>query len=47
MTTTETNKVKDYYTPEEARRLTEKDLDDPQVMKAVEYSMTKWEQDKH
>ena len=34
--------VKEYYTPEEARRLTSKDLDDPAVMKAVRYSMTKW-----
>ena len=46
MTTTEPNKVKDYYTPEEARKLTDKDLDDPQIMKAVEYSMTKWYQEK-
>lgn len=36
------NKVKDYYTPDEARRLTEKDLDDPNVMKAVEKSMAIW-----
>lgn len=47
MTTTEPNKIKDYYTPDEVRKLTDKDLDDPQVMKAVENSMTKWEQDKH
>lgn len=46
MTTTETNKVKDYYTPDEARKLTSKDLDDPQIMKAVEESMTKWYQEK-
>lgn len=46
MTTTEPNKVKDYYTPDEVRKLTSKDLDDPQVMKAVEESMTKWYQEK-
>lgn len=34
--------VKDYYTPEEARRLTSKDLDDPRVMAAVEKSMQQW-----
>ncbi len=35
-------KVKDYYTPEEARRLTSRDLDNPKVMEAVERSMTMW-----
>lgn len=34
------NGVKDYYTPEEIERLTEEDLDDPQVWKAVRRSMT-------
>lgn len=34
--------VKDYYTPEEARRLTKEELDDPAVFKAVTKSMEKW-----
>lgn len=42
MKNTTSNEVKDYYTPEEARRLTDKDLDNPEVMKAVERSMTVW-----
>lgn len=42
MKTTATKQVKDYYTPDEARRLTSKDLDDPQVMAAVEKSMQMW-----
>jgi len=42
MKNTKPNKIKDYYTPEEARRLTSKDLDNPEVMKAVERSMQKW-----
>ena len=32
--------VKDYYTPEEIERMTEEDLDDPQVWDAVRRSMT-------
>lgn len=36
------SKVKDYYTPDEARRLTSKDLDNPEVMAAVEKSMQIW-----
>jgi hypothetical protein len=32
--------VKDYYSPEEIDRLTEEDLDDPQVWEAVRRSMT-------
>jgi hypothetical protein len=32
--------VKDYYTPEEISRMTEEDLDDPQVWAAVRRSMT-------
>lgn len=42
MKTVAKKQVKDYYTPEEARRLTSKDLDDPAVMAAVEKSMTMW-----
>lgn len=37
------NKVKDFYTPDEVRKLTSKDLDNPEIMKAVEKSMTMWE----
>jgi len=36
-------KVKDFYTPDEVRKLTSKDLDNPEIMKAVEKSMTMWE----
>jgi len=38
--------VKEYYTPEEARRLTSKDLDDPRIMAAVEKSMQMWYENK-
>lgn len=43
-----TNKVevKEYYTPEEVRKLSMKDLDDPKIMAAVEKSMTLWEKNK-
>ena len=34
---------KEFYTPEEARKLTMKDLDDPRIMQAVEKSMQMWE----
>ena len=44
--TTKVDKYKDYYTPDEARKLTEKDLDDPKIMKALEYSMQEWERRK-
>ena len=37
------NGVKDFYTPEEAKRFTVKDLDEnPEIMKAIERSMLKW-----
>lgn len=42
MKNTAPSKVKDYYTPAEARRLSSKDLDDPNVMAAVEKSMQIW-----
>lgn len=35
-----TNAKKDYYSPEEIDKLTEKDLDDPEVWEAVRRSMT-------
>lgn len=34
------SKVKDYYSPEEIAKLTEEDLDDPQIWEAVRRSMT-------
>ena len=37
---TQESRVKDYYTPEEIERLTEEDLDNPQVWDAVRRSMT-------
>ncbi len=37
------NSVKDFYTPEEAKRFSVKDLDaNPEIMKAIERSMLKW-----
>ncbi|MBR5559004.1 MAG: hypothetical protein IKU72_02010 [Oscillospiraceae bacterium] len=36
--------AKEYYTPAEVDRLTEKELKDPAVMAAVRWSMTKWKQ---
>lgn len=37
------NGVKDFYTPEEARQFTRKQLDEnPQIVKAIENSMRKW-----
>ena len=39
---TSTPKEKDYYSPEEVDRLSEKDLENPRVMEAVQRSMTKW-----
>lgn len=41
-TETKVDKYKEYYTPDEVRKLTSKDLDDPRIMKAVDDSMTKW-----
>ena len=35
-------KYKDIYTPQEVQQLSEKDLDDPQIMAAVERSMAEW-----
>lgn len=40
MKQTPQTRVKDYYTPDEIERLTEDDLDDPQVWEAVRRSMT-------
>lgn len=41
MKNTEVKKVKEYYSPEEISRLTDEDLDDPQVWEAVRKSMTR------
>lgn len=42
-TSSEDTGVKDYYTPEEARRFTKKDFDkNPELFAAVEKSMLKW-----
>lgn len=35
-------KIKEFYTQTEVEALTEKDLDNPELLRAVEYSMTKW-----
>ncbi len=36
------SRQKDYYSPAEVDKLTEKDLDDPKILEAVKRSMTKW-----
>lgn len=36
------NEIKEYYTPEEVKKFSSKDLDNPALMKAVEKSMAKW-----
>lgn len=36
------NKIKEYYTPDEVSKFTSKDLDNPELMRAVEKSMSKW-----
>lgn len=41
MKNTQANKVKEYYSPEEIARLTDEDLDNPQVWEAVRKSMTR------
>lgn len=41
MKNSDTTAVKDYYTPEEIGKLSEKDLDDPKIWEAVRKSMTK------
>ena len=35
------DRVKDYYSPEEIAKLTDEDLDDPQIWEAVRKSMTR------
>lgn len=40
------NEIKDYYTPEEVRNLSEDDLDNPKLMRAVEKSMELWGKNK-
>ena len=41
MKNTQSSKVKEYYSPEEISRLTDEELDDPQVWEAVRKSMTR------
>ena len=42
-TVTDTNELKDFYTPEEAKRFTVKDLDEnPRLLGILEESMKKW-----
>lgn len=36
------SKLKEYYSSEEVDRLTEKDLDNPEIRKRVRESMSKW-----
>lgn len=36
------SKLKEYYSPEDVNRLTQKDLDNPEIFKRVRESMTKW-----
>jgi hypothetical protein len=41
--TSKDDAVKDFYTPDEARSFSRKYLDEhPEVVKAIESSMTKW-----
>lgn len=40
--TASTNDIKEFYTPEEVKKFTEEDLNNPKLMKAIEYSMSKW-----
>lgn len=46
MKSTSKKEVKEYYTPDEVRKLSMKDLDDPVVMANVEKSMALWEKNK-
>lgn len=41
-TTTTNNEIKEYYTPEEVKKFTEEDLDNPKLMAAIEKSMQSW-----
>lgn len=40
------NEIKEYYTPEEVRNFTDKDLDNPKLMLAIEKSMQLWGKNK-
>lgn len=40
------NEIKDYYTPEEVRKFTEEDLDNPKLMAAIDRSMLLWGKNK-
>lgn len=41
-TTLTNNEIKEYYTPDEVRKFSEEDLDNPKLMKAIEKSMQLW-----
>lgn len=41
-TTQTNNEIKEYYTPDEVRKFSEEDLDNPKLMKAIEKSMQMW-----
>lgn len=45
-TNTTNNEIKDYYTPEEVRKFTEEELDNPKLWQAIELSMQKWSKNK-
>ena len=40
------SEIKDYYTPEEVRKFTEEDLDNPKLMEAIDRSMLLWGKNK-
>lgn len=41
-TTLTNNEIKEYYTPDEVKKFSEEDLDNPKLMKAIEKSMQLW-----
>lgn len=45
-TSTTNNEIKDYYTPEEVRQFTEEDLNNPNLMAAIDKSMLLWGKNK-
>lgn len=45
-TTQTNNEIKEYYTPDEVRKFSEEDLDNPKLMKAIEKSMQLWSKSK-
>lgn len=45
-TTNTSNEIKEYYSPEEARKFTEEELENPKLMAALEKSMQLWAKNK-